>query len=104
MLFKLIKLLKGIFMNEEETPVTEETPSEAAEVQSGVEVASEIAAEDATVTETVVAQAVEAAPVTVFYNGQAVVERHGVFDADGAEECFMADGSTVYVPKSVLGE
>lgn len=44
------------------------------------------------------------APVTTFYNGQAIVERLGNMDADGAEECKMADGSTVFVPKSVLGE
>lgn len=47
------------------------------------------------------------APATetkLFYNGQEVVERLGVFDADGAEECKLADGTTAYVPKSVLGE
>ena len=39
----------------------------------------------------------------VMYNGQAVVKRFGLFDADGAEECELADGSTAFVPKSVLG-
>ncbi len=39
----------------------------------------------------------------VMYNGQAVKLRQGTFDADGAELCELADGSTTYVPKSVLG-
>ena len=39
----------------------------------------------------------------VMYNGQAVVKRFGLFDADQAEECELADGTTVFVPKSVLG-
>ena len=39
----------------------------------------------------------------ITYNGQAVVKRFGLFDADGAEECELADGSTAFVPKSILG-
>lgn len=52
----------------------------------------------------VVEAAVAAAPVKVFYNGQEVVERFGLFDGEGAQECKLADGTTTFVPKSVLGE
>ena len=70
------------------------------------------------VTEPVVAPEVPVAPVVenpsvtpgvqpdqsvVMYNGQAVTKRLGLFDADGAQECELADGSTAFVPKSVLG-
>lgn len=107
MLTKLINYLKGIFMNYEEqnvdqteqAPATESTPSEAPEVQAGVEAASEQA-----LSESAVDQAVSEAPVSIFYNGQEIIERLGNFDADGAEECKLADGSTSFVPKSVLGE
>ena len=44
-----------------------------------------------------------AEPVVVMYNGQQVKYRQGTFDADGAELCELADGSTAFVPKSVLG-
>lgn len=45
-----------------------------------------------------------AEPVVIVYNGQVVSKRLGLYDADGAQECELADGTTAFVPKSVLGE
>jgi hypothetical protein len=58
---------------------------------------------DATASVPVVAVDSTPAPVVIMYNGQVVKFRQGTFDADGAELCELADGSTAYVPKSVLG-
>jgi hypothetical protein len=88
---KLINYLKGKFMSDETLvpPVVE--PVVAPEVP---------------VTEPVVESVVAPAPgyVKLYYQQKEVVKRTGTVDANGDELCELEDGSTTYVPKSVLGD
>lgn len=114
MLKQLINFLKGLFMSEEEQEAAvaaaeqsvpqepEQAPLEPA--PAGTEQKAEQVTAAPVVEAATIEAAVAAAPVKVFYNGQEVVERFGLFDADGAQECKLADGTTTFVPKSVLGE
>lgn len=104
----------------QEVQTTEVTPAAGQEQQAvpgqapvEAEVATETpTVEPAPIPELVVNQSgastiedlIAATPATPFYMGQEVKHRLGLFDADGAEECELADGTTVFVPKSILGE
>jgi len=87
-------------MNEETKPVE---PVVALEVPVTEPV---VATEVPIVGEVIAPVPVDATPaelVVVVYNGQQVVKHLGQFQTDGAELCELADGSTTYVPKSILG-
>ena len=80
---------------EVQAPVEGQTTEPVSPEQPTVEVAP---VEDPAVT-----PGVQPDKTVVMYNGQAVTKRLGLYDADGAQECELADGSTAFVPKSVLG-
>lgn len=88
---------------EQVTPVAEEIAPVAEDVSPSGE-----GTLDPTFGVTPVAEEIVFPPATeeikFFYNGQDITERLGKFDADGAEECKLADGTTTFVPKSVFGE
>lgn len=91
------------------TPVTEPTQVETLPLETTPPVTS--TPEETTqpvetppVTETApVIEQSENAPVKIFYMGNEVVEKLEKVTADG-RECRLADGSTTYVPLSILGE
>lgn len=98
---------------EEEVVETLETPTEAAEVQAGVEVASEMAFEEGesipvhTITD--LPEDAEESPVVepvregTRYNGSLVIEKLDTVNGDG-RLCRLEDGSTAFVPLAILGE
>jgi hypothetical protein len=81
---KLINYLKGKFMSDENNLV------------------EPVVAPEVPVAEPVVAPAL--GPVKLYYQSKEVVKRTGTVDANGDELCELEDGSTTYVPKSVLGD
>lgn len=90
--------LKGIIMENEVMGFSSEKPVEPSELQDS-SVASE---EQGVVADPVMVADLSDGSRKYYYNGQEVVERLGIFDADKAEECRLADGTTAYVPMSVF--
>lgn len=82
-----------------ETVTAPVSPEQKTEEVTAPELPQVAPVEDGTITPGVTTD-----QTVVMYNGQAVTKRLGLFDADGAQECELADGTTAFVPKSVLGE